>query len=221
MSKADFQSRLQRINAAPPLRQPADLSIPQTEQARVQKTNYGLLTLGGAVVLLGVQAIKYTNANYIPIEDSIGTAASIGLCFAAYVVFLAGIVAVARAIIKRRIAQPVLQSTKRARAFTSLSGFILGTIACLIMFMSAAARFIETEAAELFSLGSSLIAFLLFLLSALLGLIGLFFRGYTLHRYALWRFPVYFLYGGVLTYAAVRVAGINLLKWPSFIAMLQ
>ncbi|MFY0310356.1 hypothetical protein ACFMBG_10760 [Leisingera sp. D0M16] len=221
MSNADFQNRLQRIKEKVPQQQPADLCTPQAEQARSAKINYGLLVLSGAATVLGFQAVKYTNGNFQAIRDSIGTAASVGLGLATYVVCLAGIVAMARAVFKKRIAQPVVQASKRACLLSSISGFGLGTFACLIMFMSAAARFVETETAQNFSFGSSLTAFVLFLLSALFGLVGLFFRGYTLGRYALWRVPVYFLSGGALTYAAVRLAGINMLKWPSFIAMLQ
>lgn len=221
MPKADFQDRLQRINANAPQHQPADPGVPKTEQARAQRTNYGLLVLGGAATALGFQAVKYTNRNFQTIGDSIGTGASAGLGVATYVVFLAGIVAMARAVLKRRIAQPALKATKRVRLLFSFFGFALGTIACLLMFMSAAARFVETETAQIFSFGSGLTAFLLFLLSALFGLVGLFFRGYTLGRYALWRVPVYFLSGGALTFAAVRLARINMLEWPHFIAMLQ
>lgn len=216
MSNADFQTRLQRISANAPQQQSIARDTPHKGQPRAQKPNYGLLALGGAVMVLGLQAVKYTNANYDAIRDSIGLGGAAGLGIATYAIFLTGIVVMARAVFKRRAAQPMRKVSNRAKLLSSLFGFTLGTIACLLMFMTAAAKFVETEPAQLFSAGGALIAFLLLLLSILFGLVGLFFR-----RHALRRVPVYFFLGGGLTFATVRIAGINMLKWPQFIAMLQ
>ncbi len=84
------------------------------------------------------------------------------------------------------------------------------------MFLAAAARLVETEKAQLFASGGLVIGFLLMIVSALFGMVGLFLRGY-----ALGRVPVYFLIGAGLTFAAVRVFGINMLEWQHFMVQLQ
>lgn len=114
------------------------------------------------------------------------------------------------------VAQPVRQASNRAQVICSLFGLGLGTIASLYMFLAAAARLVETEKAQLFASGGLVIGFLLMIVSALFGMVGLFLRGY-----ALGRVPVYFLIGAGLTFAAVRVFGINMLEWQHFMVQLQ
>jgi len=230
MPNADFQDRLQRIGANSPIQQSMTRGAPQAGRTGMQKLNYGLIAVGAAIMVLGLQAVKYANENYEAIRDSNGIGAAAGLGLVGMVALLIGVIVMMRAVFKRRatlaradasqysanVVQPVRKAPTGARVFFSLLGFAFGTIACLYMFMAAAARFVETETAYLFANGGVLIALFLALVSLLFGLVELFFRGY-----ALGRVPVYFLFGGVLTFATVRIAGINMLEWQQFTTMLQ
>lgn len=230
MSNTDFQDCLRRISGNSPQQQQVARGAEHVGRSGPQKPNYVHAGVGGAIMALGIQAVKYTNENYEAIRESgaIGTLVGFGLGGMAAV--LIGVFVIMRAVFKWRaapataaasqysanVAPPVRKASTGARVFFSLLGFAFGTIACLYMFMAAAARFVETELAQDFSNGSALIALLLALVSLLFGLVGLFLRGY-----ALWRVPIYFVFGGVLAFAAVRVAGINMLEWQQFIAKLQ
>ena len=230
MSNADFQERLRRVGANSPQQQPIARSASRSGRPGLRKPNYGLVGAGGAVMMLGLQVVKYANANYEAIRDSSGVGTAAGLGLAGIAALLIGVFVMMRAAFKRasasvettasrhsaNAAKPVQRVSTGARVFFSLLGFALGMIACLYMFMASAARFVDTDTAQLFSNGGALIAIFLALLSLLFGLVGLFLRGY-----ALWRVPVYFLVGGVLTFATVRVSGINMLEWQQFTASLQ
>lgn len=194
------------------------------------KPNYRLVGAGGAVMALGIQAVKFTNENYQSIKASSGAYAGLGLGFAGIVVFLIGIVIIVRGCSKKLAANaPASESqhsasvgqanrkpSKIAQVFFSLLGLTFGTITCLYLFMAGAARFIETERAPAFVNGSVIIAIFLCLVSLLFGLISLFLRGY-----ALGRVPFYFLIGGVLTYVAVRAFKVNMLEWQQLTDFLQ
>ena len=227
MSNSDFKERLQRIGANPTQQHPM---IPNAGRPRKRKPNLGLVGAGGAIMMIGIQVVKYANKNYEAIRDSSGFGTAAGLGLAGIAVFLLGIFVIIRGASKihaapdhadasqysTNMAQPGRQPSNWARFFFSLLGFTLGTIACLYMFMAAAARFIETEKAEVFSAGAFLIAVVLAFVSLLFGLAGLFLRGYTLQRV-----PVYFLFGAVLTYATVRGFRINMLEWQQFMDYLK
>ena len=194
------------------------------------RPNYRLLGGGGAIMALGIQAVKFTNENYQSIKTSSEAYAGIGLGFAGIVVFMIGIVVIFRACSKGYVAhtsashaqysagsaQPARKPSKIAQVFFSLLGLAFGTIACLYLFMAGAARFIETERAPAFVNGSVIIAIFLCVVSLLFGLVSLFLRGY-----ALGRVPFYFLINGVLTYVAVRAFNINMLEWQQLTDFLQ
>ena len=178
----------------------------------------------------GNHVVKFANVNYESIREDVGVNAAAGLGFAGAVIILFGVFMMFREIFKwwaaparavapqqsAKVAQPVRGSSNRAKLICTLLGFAFGAIAMLYMFLGAAARFVETEKAELFSSGGVLIAALLVIVSSLIGIVGLFLRGY-----ALGRVPVYFLIGAGLTFAAVRLFRINMLEWQQFTTTLQ
>ena len=179
---------------------------------------------------LGIQAVKFVNENYQSLKESHGSYAGAALGVAGAIVFLIGIVVIVRGCSQMLAAQTpaptsqysasfapaVRKPSKIAQILFSLLGFVFGSIACLYMFMGAAARFIETQRAPAFSNGCVLIAFVLCFVSLLFGLASLFLRGYGLGRV-----PFYFLIGSVLTFVAVRVFKVNMLEWQQLMDFLQ
>lgn len=230
VSDENFQDRLRRISAKSQPQQPMAEGAGPIARSEAPKPNYRLVGAGGAIMALGIQAVKFTNENYQPIKASSGAYAGLGLGFAGIVAFLIGIVIIFRACSKGYVAhtsashaqysanstQVARKPSKIAQVFFSLLGLTFGTIACLYLFMAGAARFIETERAPAFVNGSVIIAIFLCLVSLLFGLISLFLRGY-----ALGRVPFYFFIGNVLTYVAVRAFKINMLEWQQLADFLQ
>jgi hypothetical protein len=230
VSDENFQDRLRRISANSQQQQPVAEGAGHVVRSKAPKPNYRLIGAGGAIMALGIQAVKFTNENYQSIKASSGAYAGLGLGLAGIVVFLVGIVVIVRGCSKMLAArtpasdlqysassaQAVRKPSKIARVFFSLLGLAFGTIACLYLFMAGAARFIETERAPAFVNGSVIIAIFLCLVSLLFGLVGLFLRGY-----ALGRVPFYFLIGNMLTYVAVRAFKINMLEWKQLTDFLQ
>lgn len=230
MSTANFQERLQRINAHAPQQQPMAQGSPQAMRTGARKLSVIQLVVGGLIMTFGNHVVKFAKVNYESIREDVGVNAAAGLGFAGAVIILFGVfmmfreifkwwAAPARAVASQRsaiVAQPVRESSNRAKSICSLLGFCFGAIAMLNMFMSAAARFIETEKADLFLIGGLLIAALLVIVSSLIGMVGLFLRGY-----ALGRVPVYFVIGAGLTITAVRLFKMNMLEWLQFTTILQ
>lgn len=230
MDNADFQDRLRRIGGNSAQQQPMTQDTSQAVQPSTRKLDYGRFGLGAVVMALGGQAVKYVNENYDAIRDSSGIGTVVGVGLAGAAVFLFGISVMARTAYERwtapagaaasshsaKVVQPVRQASTTAKVICSLLGFAFGTIACFYILMAGAMRYLGTEKAELFVLGSIVIATLLVFVSLLFGIVGLFLRGY-----ALGRVPVYLLFGVVLTFSAVRIFGINMLEWQPLMAQLQ
>jgi hypothetical protein len=224
MSTADFQARLQRINANAPQQQPMVHGRLQANRAGAKKTNFGQLAVGAIAMSLGVQILKYPIKNYDAIRDGsgIGTAAGYGL--AGTVVLLLSIFLIVRAVPNRsknsryaaNVELPVRQASNRAKLICSLLGFALGAIAFLYLYMAAASTGIETEKARIFAYGGLLIAAFLSTVAILIGMAGPFLRGY-----ALGRVPVYFVIAAGLSFAAVRLFRVNILEWQQFTVLLQ
>ena len=155
-------------------------------------------------------------------SGTLGTLA--GLVIGGVIALLISAIAILRAVPKKDATnqataqpeQPVRQPSPVARVLFSLLGVALGSIAILYMFMGAAVRFLPGEKAQLFSAGSVVIALALLGVSLLFGLVSLFLRGY-----ALGRVPVYFVLGGMFTYAVVQIARVNFLEWDGLVAALQ
>ncbi len=222
MSNNDFQARLQRIGGNPH-NSPVTQGTDHTKALRTHKPSYGRVGLGGAIMMLGVQVVKYANQNYEEIRDGSGIAMAAAIGIAGFAVTLIGIIWIFSAVSQRMVADRgavAKTATRRpsttARVLFSLLGFTFGGIASFYMFLAAAARFVETETAQRFSNGGLIIAMSLALLSLLFGFVGLFLRGR-----ALGRVPIYFFLGGAITYAAFRILRINVLEWPEFVAVLQ
>ena len=179
---------------------------------------------------VGIQAVKFVNENYQSLKESNGAYAGAALGVAGAAVVFIGIVVIVRGSSKMLAAQlpaPASQysasfapterkPSKIAQILFSLLGFVFGSIACLYIFISAAALWIETEKASAVSIGSLLIAVVLCFVSLLFGLASLFLRGYGLGRV-----PFYFLIGSVLTFVAVRVFKVNMLEWQQLMDFLQ
>lgn len=224
MAKTDFQDRLQRITANAPQQQPMAQGRSQAKRAGAKKTNFGQLAVGAVTMSLGIQILKYTIESYEAIRDDSGIGIVAGYGLAGTAILLLAIFLIKRAVPAQstnsqhagNAEQPVRQASNRAKLICSLLGFSLGMIAMLIMFMSAAARFIETEKAELAANGGLLIAALLSIVVSFIGMVGLFLRGYALGRVL-----VYFVIGAGLTFAAVRLLRINMLEWQQFTVLLQ
>ncbi|WP_371225925.1 hypothetical protein [Roseovarius sp. 2305UL8-3] len=179
-------------------------------------------------MIAGLQTLRQANQHYDALRDSELPGVLIGLGLGGSVMFLFGIIMMARAMYRLLVAssdgfqdeieeaQPARQTSGWLRLLFSLLGFVIGAIACFYMFMVSAARYIDTETSQLFQQGGVFIVFCLIALSLLFGLVGVFLRGF-----ALGRVPVYFLFGGMLTYAAVRILGFNMLEWQDFVVRLQ
>lgn len=221
MSDANFKRRLQRIDTSPERKQ-------HGQDGRTPR--YGLLVLGALAFAFGLQTLRYTNENYETVRDSFGVAAAAGLGFAGMIILLIGCVGIIRAVLFKRprpatsadygysiIDERSTQRVSGARKILStLIGVLFGASACVLMFMAASARIIDTEPAQQFAFTSVLAAFLLLITSLLFTILGLFFRGN-----GLWRVLTYFLLSACVTFAIVRIAEINMLAWPHFVEMLQ
>ena len=216
MSNTDFQQRLQRIGARS---EPQDYGRGTEAGPRSEKPDLRLIGLGGFLLVSGLQSVKYANQNYEALRDGSMPGMVFALGVGGLVLLLVGVMIFFRAFAKGRtvkMATEMPETSIAARVICSLLGFAFGVIACMYLFLAAGARFIETEKAQLFSEGGIVIALGLLLFSLLLGLIGLFLRGYGLGR-----IPIYYFLGGAITWAVVRIMNINVLEWTQFVAMLQ
>ncbi len=88
--------------------------------------------------------------------------------------------------------------------------------ALFVMAMSATASRMETEQAQNFMVGASLLLLLVTLAVLLIGVVGLFMRGFSLGRV-----PIYYVFGVILTFSIVRIMRVDLLDWPQLAAALQ
>ena len=219
MSNTEFRERLSRIGASSTQRQSMAGDAGVDVRSGPRRPNYLLVGAGGAIMVLGLQAVKFANQNYEAIRDANGPGLAAGVGLGGMVFLLFGVVVMMRAAFGRRSrasARDLSTTERKGRILFSLLGFVFGAIASLSMFIRAAAKFIEGDNVQAFVSGSAVIALSAAFASLLLGLIGLFARGY-----ALGRVPVYFLFGGVLTYAAVRILRVNLLEWPQFVTLVR
>ncbi len=220
MSRADFQDRLQRIGAQEPnshfVASPGSNSKPTGRQT----VSHVHMLMGAAFIAGGLQAVKHALQNHEALRDSGATGTLAGLAIGGGLALLFGAKTMMRGMPDKHAAvaaaQTARQPSARARIFFSILGFAFGSLACLYMFLVAAARFVDTEKAHTFATGGVVIAAALALVSLSFGLAGLFLRGY-----ALGRVPVYFLIGGIVTWSFVRIARINMLEWSVFMAQLQ
>ena len=222
MSDEDFKERLERIAAKSPHTQRVGSAAAVTGQPRLQKPRYHVVGAGGAIMSFGIQGIKYTHKNYDAIRDSGGVATAVGLGLAGIVLMVLGIYVIVRGCANRVAAsdtspyatnagQPMRQPSNWARVLFSLLGFAFGAIASFYMFVAAAARFVGTAKALHYSHGAQITVLTFTIVALLFGLCGIFLRGF-----ALGRVPVYFVFGAVLTFAAVRLLRVNILDWPQF-----
>lgn len=221
LAQEDFHARLQRIGAGaePPAAGPGVYARPAPPEPR--KPNIGMVGAGGGLVGLGTHLLRKANRNYEVLRDAGELGVLSGFAIGGVVATLLGVWLIYRAFRHRGDAareegREVRQPSNFARAAWSILGLAFGATACSYMFMASAARLIDTDAAETFSAGGVLIAFALAGVSLLLGIVGLLRRGSSMVRV-----PIYFLFGGIITYAVFQYFWINPLEWPQFVAQLR
>ncbi|MEM7320324.1 MAG: hypothetical protein AAF408_15050 [Pseudomonadota bacterium] len=221
----DFENRLQRIGARTSEQHAQRQGSMRSVRPAGEQLRYGLFFVGAILTMLGLQGVKFANENYeaIKSDGAIGMLAGFGLGGAVFLV--AGIIIMFRAISKKPathgqhsgdLAQPAQQVSKRARRNASRTGFILGLVSCVLMFLASEAKHIDTELAGMAVTLASLVGFGLGFVALVIGFAGLFARGY-----ALWRVPVYFLCVWFLTFVVVTGSGIQVRDLPQFIAFFQ
>lgn len=227
MSQENFQDRLQRIDARSAQQLP-----PQQSPARrsARSLNMGKLVLGALTLLISSQAAKYLNENYETMRDSYGIGAVAGLGLVAMIGMIFATVWLFRGFSQqpnstaKRQGSPhsslamrtTRQASGRAKTICSLVGLSLGFSAYILLLLSTAARDIETEQVIALAKGSAIAAVGLCGLSFLLGVLEILFRGY-----ALWRIPLYYFVGGILSFVVFRAFGIDWLLTQKFVEHLQ
>lgn len=172
MSNADFQKRVQRLGSPPP-------QAPRGSQSNRRNKNgpngskFLLIGVGAALLALGIQAVRFANRNYEAIRDDSGPELAAGLGLGGMAAVVIGVIVLMRATLKRDGSRPKAiisdgslytensrpEATKRAKFFSSVFGFAIGVIACITMFLAFAARFVEAEAAQSFSVDGTYVAF--------------------------------------------------------------
>ncbi|MFK7940696.1 MAG: hypothetical protein AB8B82_15045 [Roseovarius sp.] len=218
MSTQNFQDRLSRIQA-----EAGDVPGGQSQPTKTQHTKRKLdrRTLIAASVLIGcgVTMLRKANEHYDALKaaDQAGLLAFLALGGAA--ALIAAFWLFMRATFKAQSGQETPADTApppgAARIICSLIGLMIGVVACGQMFVASAARHVPTELAQKVAQGGTAMAVILLAIALFLGFIGLFWR-----RSAMERIPVYFLFGGMLTYAGMRIGGVNLLTSEAFVAAL-
>ena len=217
MPDQDFQDRLQRIAQNKPTG-PA-----QTERAPSANSggpNLSKMVVAVIVIFIGAGLARFANENYEELKADGGMGLALGIGLGAIATLICGMVLFWRSV-RRRPEQvshtPRPQQTSgAAQRRSSLIGFFLGVIACVSLFMADAARIVNPDTGNIFSSLALLTVLALTFLAMLIGIVGRFLRGRSLHRV-----PLYFLAGGILTYAAFRLLRINLLDSPGFVALVQ
>lgn len=226
MTHTDFQERLNRIGAKSTPQPTAGAVLTQSKRTNAKRPGMGRLILGASLLAGGMQAVKYANVNYDVIKNSggVGMAAFFGLG-GMLSLLIGGYLLVTGSLGKKASAQQTYamedvasgrEASTRARVICSLLGFFLGFAAFGYVLLAAAATTIDTEMADNFTNGGLVLAILFAVLSLLIGLIGLFVRGF-----ALGRVPVYFVFGVILTFVSVKLFRVNPLEWAQFVDLLQ
>ncbi|MDC0657665.1 hypothetical protein N6L27_06635 [Leisingera sp. SS27] len=225
MSNADFQQRLDRINARVPASQSAAGSFkPQNRRPARQKASPGKQFLSVLPSVLSLHFISFMNKNYEAVREVFGVGGVLAGAAFGVVTFLWGLSLAWRVVVRGPLTggdhsgpvEPKPKASARALTLSSLTGLLLGVLVYALGFLWTAAQKMEIELTGLFAIGSNAVVFLLlgFMLSLLLP--PLFLRGYGLGRV-----PLYFVFGMVLSYFAVRLLHINPLDWEDFIIRLQ
>jgi hypothetical protein len=228
MTNPDFEDRLARIKSSPPRSAGGPTAGPGKTGGRFSRLVLALVFVG-----VGGQLIKIANQNYETIRDQYGILAALGIGLGAIGFMILGITLLFRALwptpsmpmSSSGYAYPTgatrlpPRTSAGARLFFSLLGMGLGALACLFMYLANAGRQlgidgkVDAEAARAMMGGSTIAAFLLLALAALIGFVGLFVR-----RLPMRRVPVFFLLGAMLLFATFRTFEIHPINWPTFMA---
>jgi hypothetical protein len=217
MPDQDFQDRLQRIAQNQP-NGPAQTG--RYSAANGGGPSLSKMVVAVIVIFAGAGLARFANENYEGLKADGGVGLALGIGLGAVATLIVGMVLFWRSV-RNRTAQASLparpqRASGAAQRRSSLFGVTLGIVACLSLFMAGAARIVNPDTGNVFS-GLALLAVLVStLLALLIGFVGLFLRGRSLHSV-----PLYFLAGGILTFAAFRLLRINLLEWPGFVAFVQ
>jgi hypothetical protein len=230
MSNANFQERIQRINANPGHSQPVLFGGPQSTAAQApQKPNLIVVCIGAFLMSLGLFIIKDLNENYEILRESpgLGYVMASALCSVTFI--LTGCIFLLRAFSKKRATRnstasqstghgehPARNASIKARIRSSVLGLVFGISSCISLFLAGKATKIPTEAAQQIYEGALAASIFLLVLSVLVGFVGLFLR-----RSALARVPVCFLIGALATFLTIQKTGMGIREIEYILSALQ
>jgi hypothetical protein len=192
----DFHSRLQRIGAK-------QGTGPSVANGSARKGNWApnlvRMIIAVLVILTGSGIVRFANENYETLRADGGVELAVGVGLASFATIILGVVLFWRSVQTRLEPQPQMarpyHASAGSRGWSSFIGFALGVFACVAMFAAAAARLVNPDTGNVFSGLALLAALSITVMALLIGIVGLFLRGRSLHRV-----PLYFLAGGILTY---------------------
>jgi hypothetical protein len=228
MPNSDFEDRLSRIKAGAGHNAAPSSAAEGTKNGRLSRFIGACFAIGA-----GGQLIRVANVNYDSIRDQYGVAAAAGLGLAGIAIMIFGVVLMIGAVRPARSASvqqsapaypisgpgPATRTSAGARLFFSLSGLVMGGLACFFVYVGAAGRQlgvsgqVEAKAANTMALGGVVIAIVLVALALLIGFIGLFVRGLPMRRV-----PIFFLLGAMALYTSFQTLRIHPSNWPTFMA---
>lgn len=229
MSHTSFQDRLERIGA--PITPPGDTNIAGRKKPKRTsgKPRYGLGLLGVVLMPMSLHPLKRAVPAYNALQDGTGvtpdvTTALFGALMLAASFFLILRAFPSKAARKTQKAQKVAQAQQgervkaspAQRAKTSLIGFCLGALTTAFVWMIPAATEIGTERARSFVVGGGTILLYVGVLVLCYGIIGIFARGKSLGRVAL-----FYIYGAVICGSMLYFFKVDMLEFPALVQLLQ
>lgn len=191
--------------------------------ARAPDIRPGRFALACLIFLTGWQMIKLANSHYVEISDQYGIAAAAALGLGSFFLAILGVVmmfgslraAPSAGLPERR----VLQASLGARLFCATLGLSSGVLAVFFLYLAVAGRqlgvhgHVTAAAANGMAASSGIVALSITALAAILGLVGLFLRGFPLRRV-----PVFFLLGAMLLFTGFQTFRIHPTDWPVVMA---
>ncbi len=230
MSNANFQERIQRINADSGIAQPVLYGGPQSTAAQApKKPNLIVVCIGAFLMSLGLFIIKDLNESYEVLRESPGLGYIVASALFGVTFFLTGCILLLRAFSKKQATRnstaplgtefgerPVRNASIKARIRSSVLGLILGISSCISSFLAHRATKIPSETAQQIFEGALVASIFLLALSVLVGFVGLFLRGSALARV-----PVCFLIGALATYLTIQKTGMGTREIDYILSALQ
>ncbi len=230
MSNANFHDRIQRINAKSQQPRATLYGGSQTAPTQVKKKpNLAVVFAGSLLMCMGLYIIKDLNEEYEVLRDSNGLGFITAFALSGVVFLLAGCFILFRAFLSKRSSRngtalqssengepQILRASGKAQTLSSVFGLILGVGACVCFLSGVMATRVATETGfEVFQ-STLVVSISLLVSSILIGLVGVFLRGY-----ALGRVPVYFAIGALATFSIVLFTGLPEQLMEYFYSALQ